>query len=61
MTILEKAQELPILDMADVCVLGGGTTGVMAAVRAAQVWFWLSSRETLGEMQPPAWSALGTH
>lgn len=37
MTILEKAQELPILDMADVCVLGGGTTGVMAAVRAARM------------------------
>lgn len=37
MTILEKAQELPVLDTADVCVLGGGMTGVMAAIRAARM------------------------
>ena len=64
MTILEKAQELPILDMADVCVLGGGTTGVMAAVRAARMGasvVLVEQQGTLGEMQPPAWSALGTH
>lgn len=37
MRILEKAQELSVLDTADVCVLGGGTTGVMAAIRAARM------------------------
>lgn len=47
MTILEKAQELPILDTADVCVLGGGMTGVMAAIRAAR----MGSRVVLVEQQ----------
>ena len=37
MVLLEKAKELEILADVDVCVVGGGTTGVMAAVRAARM------------------------
>lgn len=37
MNIIEQAREIPVLEEADVCVLGGGTTGVMAAVRAARM------------------------
>lgn len=47
MTILEKAQEIPVLETADVCVLGGGTTGVMAAIRAAR----MGARVVLVEQQ----------
>ena len=47
MTIIEKAQTLSVLDTADVCVLGGGTTGVMAAVRAAR----MGARVVLVEQQ----------
>lgn len=37
MSIIEQAKELSVLEEADVCVLGGGTTGVMAAIRAARM------------------------
>ena len=37
MVLLEKAKELEVLADVDVCVVGGGTTGVMAAVRAARM------------------------
>lgn len=37
MTIVEQEQQLTVLETADVCVLGGGTTGVMAAIRAARM------------------------
>lgn len=47
MTIIEKSRTLSVLDTADVCVLGGGTTGVMAAVRAAR----MGARVVLVEQQ----------
>lgn len=47
MTILEKAKEISVLDTADVCVLGGGMTGVMAAIRAAR----MAARVVLVEQQ----------
>jgi flavin-dependent dehydrogenase len=37
MSIFEDKKEIQVLDEADICVLGGGTTGVMAAVRAARL------------------------
>lgn len=37
MYIFEKPKEIPVIECADVCVLGGGTTGVMAAIRAARM------------------------
>jgi hypothetical protein len=37
MNIIEAPKKIEILDEADVCILGGGTTGVMAAVRAARL------------------------
>lgn len=37
MKVIEQAREIPVLEDADVCVLGGGTTGVMAAIRAARM------------------------
>lgn len=35
MMLVEKERKIPVLASVDVCVLGGGTTGVMAAIRAA--------------------------
>lgn len=37
MYIIEPQKKIDILDDADICVLGGGTTGIMAAVRAARL------------------------
>ncbi|MCK9478707.1 MAG: FAD-dependent oxidoreductase [Firmicutes bacterium] len=37
MKIVEQAREIEIIDEVDVCVLGGSSTGVFAAVRAAQM------------------------
>ena len=36
-TMWEPARELPVLDEADICVLGGSCTGLFAAVRAARI------------------------
>ena len=36
-TIYEPGKHIPIVDEADVCVLGGSCTGVFAAVRAARL------------------------
>ena len=35
--VVEEARSVPIIDEADVCVLGGSCTGVFAAVRAARL------------------------
>lgn len=35
--IFEPAKEIPIVDDVDICVIGGGCTGVFAAVRAARL------------------------
>lgn len=45
--IIEQAKTVPILDEVDACVLGGGVTGVFAAVRAAR----LGARVALVERQ----------
>ena len=37
MMLVEKERKIPVLASVDVCVLGGGTTGVMAAIRAARM------------------------
>ena len=47
MTIVEQEQQLTVLETADICVLGGGTTGVMAAIRAAR----MGARVVLVEQQ----------
>lgn len=47
MTIVEQEQQLTVLETADVCVLGGGTTGVMAAIRAAR----MGAKVVLAEQQ----------
>jgi hypothetical protein len=36
-TVIEEARSIPIIDEADICVLGGSCTGVFAAVRAARL------------------------
>ncbi len=36
-TVLEEARSVPVIDEADVCVLGGSCTGVFAAIRAARL------------------------
>jgi len=36
-TVIEEARSIPIIDEADLCVLGGSCTGVFAAVRAARL------------------------
>ena len=36
-SIREPAQETPIVHECDLCVVGGGCTGVFAAVRAARL------------------------
>jgi len=36
-TVPEPARDIPVIDEADVCVLGGSCTGVFAAVRAARL------------------------
>jgi len=36
-TVSERAREIPVIHQADVCVVGGGCTGVFAAVRAARL------------------------
>ena len=36
-TILEPEREIPVVHSGDICVLGGGCTGVFAAVRAARM------------------------
>ena len=36
-TIYEPARQIPVVREADVCVLGGGCTGVFAAIRAARL------------------------
>jgi glycine/D-amino acid oxidase-like deaminating enzyme len=36
-TVLEEARTVPVIDEADVCVLGGSCTGVFAAIRAARL------------------------
>lgn len=35
--IIEPAKSIPVIEEADVCVLGGSCTGVFAAVRAAKL------------------------
>lgn len=35
--ILEPAREIPVIEEADICVIGGSCTGVFAAVRAARL------------------------
>ncbi len=35
--IVEKAREIPVIEDADICVLGGSATGVFAAVRASRL------------------------
>ena len=47
MEIIEREQQLTVLETADICVLGGGTTGVMAAIRAAR----MGSKVVLVEQQ----------
>ena len=37
MKLVEERREVEILDEADICVLGGGTTGALAAIRAARL------------------------
>jgi hypothetical protein len=36
-TLREEARDIPIIDEADICVLGGSCTGVFAAIRAARL------------------------
>ena len=36
-TIIEPQRKIPVIEEADVCVLGGSCTGVFAAVRAARL------------------------
>lgn len=36
-TVVESAREIPVVYTCDVCVIGGGCTGVFAAVRAARM------------------------
>ena len=36
-TICEPEKQLPVVGEADVCVCGGGCTGVFAAIRAARL------------------------
>lgn len=58
MVLLEKAQELEVLEKADVCVVGGGTTGVMAAIRAARLGAKVAIVETQGNFGGNATSSL---
>lgn len=58
MVLLEKAHEVDILAKVDVCVLGGGTTGVMAAVRAARMGAKVAIVETQGNFGGNATSSL---
>ena len=37
MNLIEAAREIPVIDEADLCVVGGSCTGVFAAVRAARL------------------------
>lgn len=37
MYLNEEPKKIPVIEEADICVLGGGTTGVMAAIRAARM------------------------
>lgn len=46
-TITEPAREVPIMEEADICVVGGSCTGVFAAVRAAR----LGARVVIVEQQ----------
>jgi len=36
-SVIEEARSIPIIDEADICVLGGSCTGVFAAIRAARL------------------------
>lgn len=58
MVLVEKAKELEILADVDVCVVGGGTTGVMAAVRAARMGAKVAIVETQGNFGGNATSSL---
>lgn len=58
MVLIEKAKELEVLADVDVCVVGGGTTGVMAAVRAARMGAKVAIVETQGNFGGNATSSL---
>ena len=47
-TVLAPAENVPVLAEADVCVVGGSTTGVFAAVRAARLGKRVAIIERLG-------------
>ena len=47
-TVIEPARQVPVLAEADVCVVGGSTTGVFAAVRAARLGKSVAIIERLG-------------
>ena len=46
--IVEEARSVPIIDEADLCVLGGSCTGVFAAVRAARLGLRVALVERMG-------------
>jgi len=62
--ILEPSKEIPVLDEADVVVIGGGPAGIAAAVASARTgaktiliekYGCLGGLITLSSMEPPSW------
>ena len=60
-TIDEPAKKIPVVEEADICVLGGSCTGVFAAVRAARLGakVVITEKTALAESLRCGWSISG--